>query len=469
MRSDISIAQIFVELENADLLPAIVFRTSRDQCDRDVMQAGRNQRLEFSRTDKAALLAKVQEFARSSEIDLDLITSHPQYESLVQAGVGAHHAGQLLVWRLLLEELMSAGLLRILIATGTVAAGVDFPARTVVITAHSKRGSEGFQKLTAAEFQQMSGRAGRRGKDTVGFCVIAPTPYCDARQLSRVARRAAEPLKSSYFPGPSSVLNLLRYRNVDDLEFTVDRSLASFLDRQQAKDLEAEAERARGARQTDLTSQHKKKLEKRANRLDREAAELKTKQQELLQIAIRGLQNLGFIEGLTLSEKGYWSSNLCTSLVLELAELIEAKVLQDASPEYLAALVGAITGDSRRGYLEPKSRAISDKDLETLSAIVARVQAENLPGVSSERVASESAAYTVMLWMQAENWNVFRGYLFLNGVAEGDAARLITQTADQLNQLTRLYESHPMLAQRAEEAKRKILRPPLSDAISTDI
>src|SRR5690606_25756804 len=111
---------------------------------------------------------KIEEIAARYDLDVSLVHSHPQDASLLTSGVGAHHAGQLLMWRLILEELMAASLLRILVATGTVAAGVDFPARTVMITAHTRRGAEGYQKLTSSEFQQMSGRAGRRGKDTVG-------------------------------------------------------------------------------------------------------------------------------------------------------------------------------------------------------------------------------------------------------------------------------------------------------------
>ena len=97
------------------------------------------------------------------------------------------------------------------------------------------------------------------------------------------------------------------------------------------------------------------------------------------------------------------------------------------------------------------------------------VQKEGIPGVMAERLVLRDAGFTVVQWMHAENWQQFRGVLLLSGVAEGDAARLITQTADHLNQITRLYESHPKLVHRAEEAKRLILRPPLTEVISVDL
>ncbi len=177
MRAPVTIAQVVTELDRHNLMPCIVFRSSRNQCDVDAERAHTNPRLHLPPTHQRDIKVKIQEILHTYDMDADLVFSHPHYKALVTTGIGAHHAGQLLMWRLMLEELMAAGVLRVLVATGTVAAGVDFPARTVVITAHSKRGAEGFNPLTASEFQQMSGRAGRRGKDTVGFCVAAPSAF----------------------------------------------------------------------------------------------------------------------------------------------------------------------------------------------------------------------------------------------------------------------------------------------------
>ncbi len=82
---------------------------------------------------------------------------------LVNAGVASHHAGHIPSWKLVIEKMMSAGLLNAIFATSTVAAGVDFPARTVVISNADTRGNDGWRSLTANELQQMTGRAGRRG------------------------------------------------------------------------------------------------------------------------------------------------------------------------------------------------------------------------------------------------------------------------------------------------------------------
>lgn len=492
-RPDIYVSDIVTELERHDLLPAIMFRTSRNQCDVDIQHALASRSLRLPVPEQHRIRELIHQVIRNYEMDEDLIFTHPQYNTLLTTGIGAHHAGQLLMWRLLLEELMSAGLMRMLIATGTVAAGVDFPARTVVITAHSRRGSEGFASLTSAELQQMSGRAGRRGKDTVGFCIVAPAPFCDARTVLRIAKRPPEPLQSAYFPGPSTVLNLLRYRNVDDLRFTVSRSLAAFRDRKDAQAQRREADTVcerlapetrkelaaqAGFNPTDVADQDEpssgtvrredKKLAKRYRRLYRQANALERRQEVLLDSALTGLQSLGYVEGSSLSDKGFWAANLCTNIVLELGEILVSGMLTDVTAEKLAAIVASISADEHRQYLEVDREFLTKDEVAGLTGILNRVAATAMPGISGSRVVVPNAASTVVTWMNTENWQQFRGLLALSGVAEGDAARLITQTAEQLNQLARLEQTFPKLVLRAEEAKRRILRPPLTEVINLD-
>ena len=109
---------------------------------------------------------------------------------------------------------------------------------------------------------------------------------------------------------------------------------------------------------------------------------------------------------------------------------------------------------------------MNDEDVSKLTAIVEIVGKQGIPGVLEERPVLPDAAYTAVAWMHAGDWQEFRAMMFLTGVSEGDVARLLTQTAEQLNQITRLSESHPQLALRAEECKRRLLRPPLTDVMS---
>ncbi|MEY4667641.1 MAG: HelY: helicase [Pseudomonadota bacterium] len=465
--ADFPVNTILRELERDELLPAILFRTARKQCDSDVESLSRNPHAILPLQRQQQLEAEVQAVISKYGFDPDFITGYPQYQALITTGVGAHHAGQLLIWRLLLEELMSRSMLRLMIATGTVAAGVDFPARTVVVTAHSRRGSEGFSVLSSSEFQQMAGRAGRRGKDAVGVCVITPSKFSDARVLLEVSKRPPEPLRSSYFAAPSTVLNLLRYRNVDDLQFTVERSLAAFLDRKNASRLREEAITDQQNCESDrgLSGERRKKAEKRIRRKLREADDLEQKQETSLLQSLDGLRALGYLEGGSLTEKGYWAAELCTSLVLELAEAISDKLFDDCALFELVGLVASIAGDPHRPYFRLKANPIKQELFEQMSHIVERVKTQYQGPGSAEVVVLPDAALTVITWMDSETWQEFSGFLRLSGVADGDVARLVSQTADHLNQLSRLEKTHPTLAQAAKVGRARLLRPPFSEAL----
>lgn len=466
MMKDFPVNKIISELERDKLLPALLFRTSRRQCDEDIERLSRAGNLHIGATEQERLVREVSSIADKYALDESILRNGLQYEALVTTACGAHHAGQLFVWRLLIEELMGRGLLRLMIATGTVAAGVDFPARTVVITAHSKRGADGFSVLSSAEFQQMSGRAGRRGKDAVGICVVAPGPFSDARVVHEIAQRPAEPLRSVYFAAPATVLNLLKYRNVDDLRYTVERSFGSFLDRKNAQVMRDDALAEEQSVETQaLTGEKAKKAQKRIRRKQREADELAGRQLQLLSQSLTGLESLGFVENGGLTAKGFWSANLCTTLVLELGEAIAGGLFDHLRIDELAGAVASIAGDPHRGYFNLKPNPLPKELYENLKKIVERVKLSGSHATSVDVAVLPDAALTVITWMESSSWAEFSALLRLAGVAEGDVARLVTQTADHLNQIVRLKDSHPQLAAGALEARKALLKPPLTDEI----
>lgn len=464
MYSDFPVHKILAELSVDNLLPAILFRSSRRQCDEDIEHLGRSSIAKLQEDHRVKLMAGVDAAIAKYNMDPSVIRNHPQYDALTRSGVGAHHAGQLLLWRLMLEELMSKGLLKMMIATGTVAAGVDFPARTVVITAHSKRGNDGFRTLTASEFQQMSGRAGRRGRDTIGICVMAPSIYCDARVLLDVSKSPPEPLRSSYFAAPATVLNLLRYRNVEELTYTVKKSLAAFLDRRSAERLRGEAHSEERALAEAGETQSKTDAKKIRRKL-READEIEGRQMVALEKTLEALRTLGHLDEKGLTDKGKWSANLCTSLVLELAEIVDAHLLDDLIEIELVGVIGSLAGDPHRHYFNLKPNPVNKKTYQNLAKHVAAVKAIYTNPVTQEIAVVPDAGLTAMSWMESKTWEEYSGLLRLAGVADGDVSRVVTQTADHLNQLCRLSDTHPELARKASNARIALLRPPLSEAI----
>ncbi len=192
-------------LRGYDLLPAIIFLPTRRKCDEAASEVAgdRSQKTDPDRQ------------KRRQEIFLDFsaqypeIARHKHHKILVNAGIASHHAGHIPAWKLLVEKMMSGGLLNAIFATSTVAAGVDFPARTVVISNADTRGNDGWRALQASELQQMTGRAGRRGKDNVGFVVLVPGQFQNPKKLAELLKSKPDPLESRFRATYTSLLNLL--------------------------------------------------------------------------------------------------------------------------------------------------------------------------------------------------------------------------------------------------------------------
>jgi len=113
---------------------------------------------------------------------------------LVRLGIGVHHAGMLPKYRRLVEQLAQRGLLRVVCGTDTLGVGINVPIRTVLLTALTKYDGSRMRQLTAREFHQIAGRAGRAGYDVSGT-VVAQAPEHDVENLRAVAKAGDDPKK----------------------------------------------------------------------------------------------------------------------------------------------------------------------------------------------------------------------------------------------------------------------------------
>jgi ATP-dependent RNA helicase HelY len=197
-------ATLLAALGYYNLLPAIVFLPTRRRCDEAASEAALSRRTAADDRRGAR-----REFMLSFVDQHPEIRKHRHWDAIVGGGIASHHAGHMPDWKLVIEKMMSAGLLDAIFATATVAAGVDFPARTVVVTCADRRSATGWQSLTASELQQMTGRAGRRGKDRVGFVVAAPGPHQDPQRIAELLRAPPDDLESQFRATYTSLLNLL--------------------------------------------------------------------------------------------------------------------------------------------------------------------------------------------------------------------------------------------------------------------
>ncbi|PYO52763.1 MAG: hypothetical protein DMD84_08485, partial [Candidatus Rokuibacteriota bacterium] len=189
-------------------LPAIYFIFSRAGCERAMQDVLADGRPLITREQRREVDAIIGEAVAESPSIGESTLSQAVFQGL-RIGVATHHAGILPGLKRLIETLFERGLCRVVFATETMSLGIHMPARAVVLQGVTKRTDRGFRSLTHNELTQMAGRAGRRGIDPEGQCVIALDARDGLEDLLRVVDGAPEPIESQFKLGYGSVALLL--------------------------------------------------------------------------------------------------------------------------------------------------------------------------------------------------------------------------------------------------------------------
>lgn len=197
-------------LERAEMLPAITFIFSRRGCEQAVVQCLRSQ-IYLTDSAEAKEIARIVDegVVGIPEVDLKLLNFRT-FKDAAMRGFAAHHAGMLPAFRHIVEKLFQRGLVRAVFATETLALGINMPARTVVLERLIKYNGVGHVDVTPAQFTQMTGRAGRRGIDTMGNAVVLWEPTLDVDMTAQLATTRTYPLISTFAPGYNMSVNLLK-------------------------------------------------------------------------------------------------------------------------------------------------------------------------------------------------------------------------------------------------------------------
>jgi ATP-dependent RNA helicase HelY len=225
--------RIIRALGEFDLLPAIFFLKSRSDCDAALLRSGPSQ--DYIDQERRFLLEdRLDELLEK----YPFLKTHAQLRYIRGMAVASHHAGQMPHFKVLVEHLMQEGLLNAIFSTSTVAAGVNFPARTVVISQSDRFNGREFQDLSATELLQMTGRAGRRGMDRIGFALTVPGPFQDVRLIHSLFNAPPDPVESQIQINFSMVLNLLMSHRPEQIRELLNMSLAA---QQQVKQSQDEA------------------------------------------------------------------------------------------------------------------------------------------------------------------------------------------------------------------------------------
>ena len=215
-------------LDRAGLLPAITFIFSRAGCDAAVAQCVRAGTRLTGPEEAGQIRAIVN--ARTGDLpegDLSVL-GYWDWREALERGIAAHHAGMLPAFKETVEELFVRGLVKVVFATETLALGINMPARTVVLERLVKFNGEAHVELTAGEYTQLTGRAGRRGIDIEGHAVVVWQPGVDPKQVAGLASTRTYPLRSSFKPGYNMAVNLVARMGPATAHELLEQSLAQF-------------------------------------------------------------------------------------------------------------------------------------------------------------------------------------------------------------------------------------------------
>jgi ATP-dependent RNA helicase HelY len=215
-------------LQFEDLLPAIYFIFSRAACDeamRNCLHAG--VRLTHP-TERAEIRAIVEaKVSGLSDSDLDAL-DYANFAAALENGIAAHHAGMVPPFKEAVEACFTEGLVKVVFATETLALGINMPARTVVIEKLTKFNGSSNQMLTAGEFTQLTGRAGRRGLDPHGYAVTLWSPHMAFEEVAELASRRTYELRSAFRPTYNLAANLIRRSSREQAHHFLKLSFAQY-------------------------------------------------------------------------------------------------------------------------------------------------------------------------------------------------------------------------------------------------
>ncbi len=413
-----------------DLLPAIFFLKSRAECDHAIRLC-HSTLLSKRPKKKKALLDKIDELVSENPH----LKNHKQRPYLEQTATASHHSGHLPAWKVVVETLMAQGLLDAMFATSTVAAGVNFPARSVVILNSDRFNGIDFMPLTPSEFQQMSGRAGRRGMDNIGFGIFLPGKFMDLKYITNLIHSAPSDIESQITINFSMVLNLLLSHSPDQVKLLLEKSFASYL-------IVSGKKRGKQARK------------KFGNDL------------ELLWFDF--LDHMDFLtkenfvtENGKLTQDGYWASKLRIDAPLLVAQSIRNNLLPQDNPILLAAIIGSFVNEKEFKDDPLYDQALPKKLKESFLAVRKGLKPFAIrllkQGFDAPNLFIQPSLL-IYLWAHDEPWETV---MSRSDFADGDFARLILRTSENLRQISKLRETFPAIAKTAKNAIDLILKEPI--------
>jgi ATP-dependent RNA helicase HelY len=220
--------EVIEMLAEREMLPSLYFIFSRMGCE-EAVSACLDAGLRLTTPDERARIRAIVEERTAALTDDDLdVLGYDRWEAALELGLAAHHAGMIPPFKEAVEACFVEGLVKAVFATETLALGVNMPARTVVIERLTKFTGESRAFLTPGEYTQLTGRAGRRGIDDLGYAIVLWSPFVPFDQVASLASSRTYGLRSAFRPTYNMAANLVRRYEPADAHHLLNLSLAQF-------------------------------------------------------------------------------------------------------------------------------------------------------------------------------------------------------------------------------------------------
>ena len=415
--------EVVTALRADNMLPCLYFLPGRRAVEAAASSAAGH--LLVSPEDRARLHEQVQQWVRTLPPDDQKLDQVRRLATLLPRGLGFHHAGLLPTLKVMVETLFARGDLKAVFATDTLALGINMPARTVVVGSLSKFDGRQMRLLTPNEYQQLTGRAGRRGMDAHGSAVLLYSPWDVFESAFASLTAPLLPVTSAFTIRYNTILNLWRPGDYGRLRAAVAASLREFQRRGSRQ------ERARPEDEYALYQRkHKKKTQReQSGGLSRAAA-------AELNATVYVLRMMGYFgEDDELTVRGWMLRAIFHPAGMVLTELALSGALDGLNPGELAEVFSWFTYDSsdrtlRNLYTLPRNLLEVRRDVWKTLRQVQTLEYEQ--GVSISPGIVESFHSVALSWWRGAN---LRGLLNHIELAEGELLVVLNQTIDLLQQM----------------------------------
>jgi len=395
------------ELKHRQLLPVIWFVFSRKGCDQAASRLVRD----------GACFSDAAEAARIDEIVTDRIgglessdlaaLGAQRWREQLRLGIATHHAGMAPVFKETVERCFGEGLVKVVFATETLALGVNMPARGVVIDKPVKFNGHSTVALSAAQYTQFTGRAGRRGIDDEGWAVAVWSPECSFGEVAERAASRAFELRSAFRPTYNMVAALLSRSSAEEARDLMSRSFAQF----QADHPDSRLKSPKGsANKIDLS-----------RRFD----------------AVAGvLHDRGHLDDWKLTDSGRLVSRIFHEADLVIAEALSGGLLDGLSPLELASVISAFGYEHRSPKAPPAAwvpSSVAYRRLRSINDCVADLhRTERGFGLDLIRSPDPGFASVAHRWAAGESFEALQD----EGFSAGDFVRNIKQVINLARQIS---------------------------------